>query len=177
MAIRVHFTTRGIEEYKVSLERFDLDKRDLSPLWGSISRSFVYYMRRQFASQGGEFGSPWLPVQSARYAALKAEIYPGQPTLVASGALKRSLTSQPLSVERPGPRSLELGTALPYAAIHQRGVPKGTKMSFKVGDQWITMHGLPQRTIIGSNASMRNSWRKKIQRFMVRNETSAAEEL
>lgn len=177
MAVRVHFSVHGVEEYKASLERFNLDKRDLSPLWGSISRSFAYYMRRQFASQGGEFGPPWLPVQSARYAALKAEAYPGQPTLVASGALKRSLTSQPFGVERQGPRSLELGTALPYAAIHQRGVPKGTKMSFKVGDQWVTLNGLPKRTIIGSNASMRNSWRKKIQRFLVRNETSTMEEL
>ncbi len=176
MALRVHFDVHGERQFDALLDRFDLDKRNTDPLWDSISRSFIHYMSRQFSSQGAEFGDPWVPIQSARYAALKAEAYPGQPTLQASGRLKASLTRTPLPIERRTRSTFELGSNVPYGPIHQRGVPQGTRMHFKVGNQDVFINGLPRRRVIGMNASMRLSWRKKIQRFLVRDEVSSGEE-
>ncbi len=177
MGIRLHISIEGQTEFDATMARFDLDKRDLTMLWHSLANSFAFYERQQFASQGQTFGDRWLPLQSVRYAAIKAEIYPGKPLMEASGSLKRSLTSRPLGVERFGRRQAEFGTNVFYARFHHRGIPKGTKMSFKVGDQWVTINGLPKRPLIGMNQSMRTSWRKKIQRFYVRNEITKGEEL
>lgn len=176
MGVKVNFSVFGKKQIDLTLDRFNLNDRDMMPLWLSLRRSFVYYMRRQFASQGGEFGKVWPGVISDRYRALKSLYYPGKPTLEASGRLKDSLTKEPLLFQRYTQRSVELGTNVFYGRIHHRGVSRNTKMAFKIGDEWVHIRGLPERQIIGMNASMRTSWRKKIQRFLVRGQTVKGEE-
>lgn len=174
--VRVNFQTNGVEQVNKSLQRFQLDSRNVTPLWDSLSASFAYYMRRQFSSQGAELGTPWPDIQSRRYKALKDRYYPGQPVLVQKGILRDSLTRRPFGVDRTTKLSATFGTDIPYAKKHQDGIPEGTPIPIEIAGHRLTIYGLPKRPIVLMNSSMQNSWTKKIQRWLVTDQTTSSEE-
>jgi phage gpG-like protein len=78
---------------------------------------------KQFDAQGaGPQAGSWAPL-STSYAKWKAAHYPGQPTLVRTGALRAALTGPGSNARRDvSGDSLEFGTTgLPYASFHQTG--------------------------------------------------------
>jgi phage gpG-like protein len=91
---------------------------DMTPPFGKFERVFYAQERRIFKAQGIP---RWEPLQT-RYAAWKASQYPGRGILVRDGRLMASLTRRTRdTVFVPRPRSLQIGTRVPYSAIHQAG--------------------------------------------------------
>ncbi len=80
--------------------------------------------RKSFEKESSPEGMPW-PALSARYAALKAKLFPGKTVLQRRGGLLRSLFRQ---VEED--RAI-VGATMPYSAIHQFGGIAGRKPPFK----------------------------------------------
>lgn len=93
---------------------------DVTPAWPSVADVFAEQEESTFASQGASAGQPWAPL-SAPYAAWKATVRPGRPTLVFDGDLRDSLTNRPLGVEEFGPTEATFGTDDHTAVHHQYG--------------------------------------------------------
>lgn len=78
----------------------------------------------QFAAEGaGPQAGSWAAL-STSYAAWKQRVYPGQPKLVATGAMRAALTDgkAPGAKREIGNDSLSFGTTgIPYASYHQTG--------------------------------------------------------
>jgi phage gpG-like protein len=107
------------------IARFSGGVSDYRPIWPVMADVFYAMERRQFQTEGEEGGKPW-PQLSEPYARWKQVHYPGRPILQRTGDLMRSLTSQhdPNAVYNPQPRTLTLGTRLPYAIYHQSPQPR-----------------------------------------------------
>lgn len=148
MALRLTFDFYGDAQVERTLERFAEHAEDVSPAWEAIASRLTVVERRQFASEGRTGSGGWAPL-SPRYAAWKARHYPGQPILVATGALRRSLTTRPLGIERIEPHEAWLGSDIDYGGFHQRG------------------DGVPRRRPVELTENERRRWVKIIQRFIV----------
>jgi phage gpG-like protein len=74
-------------------------------------------VRDQFLTEGRAYDTPWLPRKTRRGQ------LPDNPILFRTGRLFRSLTdpSDPEHIEELTPEGLLFGTAVGYAAYHQRG--------------------------------------------------------
>ena len=83
--------------------------------------------QRQFDAEGtGPVAGSWAPL-SSMYAEWKAQKFPGQPILVATGALRDALTksSSPLAARDWSSSTFQFGTAdVEYASHHQLGTEK-----------------------------------------------------
>ena len=99
--------------------RFVSELTDLSPVLEQIADMLDESGERAFATSGASSGGRWAAL-SSRYAAWKARHYPGQPILVATGALRASMGN----VRIVGPRRLEWGTDDRKAKYHQAGTSK-----------------------------------------------------
>jgi phage gpG-like protein len=135
--IRFSFELEGFEKVDVGLSRWGQDLQDWRPFFeqyvvpqffGDIQSNFrtqgSYVYNRDRGLTGGRFGG-WPPL-SARYAAWKSKVAPGQPLMVFSGRLRASLEPDSPSIEQVRTiRPLEaiLGTSVPYAYKHQHGDP------------------------------------------------------
>lgn len=80
---------------------------DLEPAMAGIGMALEALVRDRFDSGHGPGGAAWQPSRRA--------IATGGTTLVKSGRLRRSITS------RASPDSVEIGTDVIYAVIHQEG--------------------------------------------------------
>lgn len=120
IALKVRAT--GMKELEVRISRISGAARNLAPAWPTVVTALRSVEAQVFASEGGfSRGGRWKPL-SRRYALRKARLRPGAKILEYSGRLRGSLTgSSSDSIYRPGPRSLEYGTSVPYARYHQEG--------------------------------------------------------
>ena len=143
------FTVEGEEQVGRMLSRTTDRLDDLRPFLGAAAGFMAVAMEKQFNSEGGRTGG-WAPL-SDRYAADKAERWGARPILVASGAMRDSLTgSGSGSVRREiGGDSLEFGTSVPYASYHQTGTSR-----------------MPQRRILDLTEDDRRGLMKLLQRHM-----------
>lgn len=149
MGILLTFDFYGDTQLERTLDRFANNVEDATPAWDAIADRLVHVERRQFASEGKSSSGGWAPL-SPKYAAWKAQHYPGQPILQREGHLVRSLTRRPLGIERIEPQEAWLGSAVTYGAYHQRGAGN-----------------LPRRRPIELTEDERRTWVKILQRFIV----------
>lgn len=120
---RMRMVVAGQVEMDRGLARFTDGIADWRPIWNVFGDTFYAYLSGQFQSEGAEgLGTPWKPL-SAQYAAWKAKHFPGKPILQRTGALMASLTGPKAagSVFAPMPKSLTIGSTVPYALYHQLG--------------------------------------------------------
>lgn len=122
---------------------------DASPAWEVIADSFARAERKQFRTEGGYASGGW-PALSPKYAAWKARHYPGQPILVRTGDLRRSLTERPFGIEVIEPGRMRIGSDVDYGGYHQHGGGS-----------------LPRRRPVELPETLRRGWVKTIQRFIV----------
>lgn len=120
-------TIEGAEELKHSFDYVKeglVDFRQLGT-WKAVAREFYKIIKAQFDSEGGTGKSgKWAPL-TPKYAAIKAKKYPGGSILVATGAMRSSLTSGGAnSIYEETAQELTIGTSDPKAAYHQRGKKK-----------------------------------------------------
>lgn len=122
-ALRLSLALPGLPALSVGLSRLRTDIADWTQFWRErFAPGFYRSVLEDFVLEGAGSGGRWAPLSPA-YAKWKASRFPGAGILVASGALKASLTRAdgPLSIFRPSATSLEIGTSVPYAIYHQLG--------------------------------------------------------
>lgn len=133
------------------LDRIIGAMRDLSPFYEQVLEPDFYEMQaRRFSTEGGE--DPWARL-SDQYAAWKARHFPGQPILVATGALRAGLTSQggAGNVRRIDATTMEVGTSDPKAPFHQFGTSR-----------------MPRRQVIDFTGTDERRWQDLAERYFER---------
>lgn len=108
----------GAQGFTVALSRFGDQISDFTEFWESKFKTWWYAGRQTDYVKAG-FDAPLSPA----YQRWKNQHFPNAPILVLSGRMKASLLGPGAdgSVWRPGPRSLEVGSEVPYAIYHQVG--------------------------------------------------------
>lgn len=148
--LRVIVEADGEAQFDRTFTRFTEQLRDLHDLWPGVVPELRDITREQFAGQGVGPAGSW-PALSPKYAAWKAQRYPGKPILQRTGRLIESMTgNRPDSIVEARPDSLEFGTRVPYAAYHQRGAGR-----------------LKQRKIFDFNEQQKTRLMKTIQRRLL----------
>jgi len=128
--------------------------KNLQPVWSDLADDFVEREQMLFQREGAVPGwSKWAPL-SMDYINYKRRKGWSTRILVARGTLRDSLTNRHHKdfYFRAGPRRFEIGTRVPYARYHQRGVPK---------------NNLPKREPIRVTEAQRRHWVKLIQKFLL----------
>jgi phage gpG-like protein len=124
--VKLSVTVDGLERSTRAFKVLDDSIKDFREVWPEIRMYWVRANVEHFESEGARGGQKWQPL-SANYAKWKAKKYPGKPILVRTGRLFRSLTLGGFGtdiINDEQPRSLTLGTAVPYAKYHQRGTSR-----------------------------------------------------
>lgn len=98
---------------------------DWREVWPEVELVFYRAVLGQFRTEGQRGGEVWRPLSNP-YKKWKELKYPGQPILVLTGRLRRSLmaTGSNESIRDAQAQSLTLGTVTPYAKFHQTGTRK-----------------------------------------------------
>lgn len=128
---------RGVEELARRAE-------DPAPLMDEIGSLLTTSTIDRFERERAPDGQPWLPSIRAREE--------GGQTLTESARLRTSIT------HRVGNRSVEIGTNVVYAAVHQLGATIRAKhakaLRFKVGGRFATVKQvtIPARPFLGVSA-------------------------
>lgn len=131
VALRIDYsigTAQGdaaMQSLAAVFDRADANLRDFGQyVFPRLGPVFEAELGGQFSTQGhGPFAGAWAPLSTA-YAAQKAVDYPGQPLLVATGALREALTqaSSPHAARDFTATDFAFGTVgLDYASFHQLG--------------------------------------------------------
>jgi hypothetical protein len=138
-ALELTASLPGLATTSTRLTRLKVSIADWTPFWHQyFSPLFYQHEAELFASSGG---GKWKPL-SARYATWKVRHFPGRGMLVATGALKTSLT-RPFAagaVYRASAQGLLIGSSLPYARAHFTGTPpdsRGPRSLPKRREVWI----------------------------------------
>jgi phage gpG-like protein len=148
MPSRVTWTFYGEAQIDRTLARIELAAADASPAWELIAEEFLVAEREQFATEGGSGSGGW-PQLSEPYAAWKARHYPGAKILRRTGDLEDSLTEGP-EIRVIEPHFMILGSAVPYGRYHQQGSDR-----------------MPRRRPIDLTETLRRSWVKVLQRYLI----------
>lgn len=149
MGVRMSFDFYGDTQLERTLTRFTRNADDATPAWEKIADSFAQLEAKQFSSQGAHASGGWAPL-SPKYAAWKAQRYPGQPTLVRTGELRASLIGRPFGVEVITPQSITIGSNVEHGQYHQHGTSR-----------------MPQRRPVELTESARREWVKILQKHIV----------
>jgi len=150
MGLNLSFDFYGDSQLNRTLARVTEDVSDLTDAWEEMADSLLAAEQKQFSSEGSYASGGWSPL-SPKYAAWKARHYPGQPILVATGALSASLTQRPFGVESIEPHSMAIGSDNEVGGYHQNGTDK-----------------MPQRRVVELTGPTRAEWVKIAQRHVFR---------
>lgn len=149
---RISLEIDGEAQFDRVFRRFDAHLSDLRPVWEAVRDEFWEIEKEQFQSGGAAGASgKWKPL-SPKYEAQKVNKYGTfallAGTLIATEALYKSMTRQTgdsiVDIQKDG---IAIGTKLPYAKYHQRGIGR-----------------LPQRKIIDFSEKQKTGMMKKVQR-------------
>jgi len=122
-------TIQGDTELAAKLRKFGVAVLDLSKGMDDVGIYLTrFFSGEVFASRGGAIGEPWTPLND-RYAAFKAEVWPGRPPLVKTGLMQRSFEHETTKL------SARVFNDVSYFGYHQdgRGVPE--RIMMKVDEQ------------------------------------------
>lgn len=149
--MQLEISVFGDVQFSRQLLRFAERANNMVPVFEVLSRDFYEMERQQFASEGASASGGWAPLAPSTVAH-KAAVGAPQEILQYSGDLLRSLTRSNAkgSRKRIRPDEMEIGTAIRYAAFHQKGTRR-----------------MPQRRPVELRASDRVRWVKAMQRWIV----------
>lgn len=149
MPFHLSIEVDGEHALDVALQRAADTVSDCSKYWPQVADVFYEIEREQFSTEGSRGGEPWAPLSAAYLRQRQGSEWPSlrknwaetQPILIRSGDLYRSLTKRGAEsgIYEATATSLTLGSSLPYALAHQRGVQAGhlparPEIHFKVTD-------------------------------------------
>jgi phage gpG-like protein len=150
----------SLQRMGVAFERAGAEVADFGKhVFPLLSPIFEAAETRQFDAQGGgPVAGSWAEL-SAVYADWKEQHYPGQPLLVATGALREGLTaaSSPFGVREWTATNFVFGTAgIEYASFHQSGTSRmPARPPFDLDGQFES--DLQQVARVGVNAAIREA--------------------
>ncbi len=124
---------------------------DLRKPFSMMADEFFESMANVFSAEGAfEERSRWQELSPA-YAKWKARHFPGRKILERTGRMKRSLTTKggPDNVLEITPKSLSVGTRVPYAMYHQKGTSR-----------------MPMRKIIELTNAQKRRWVRIMHTYM-----------
>jgi phage virion morphogenesis protein len=135
------------ERFSSALARLDGGLDDMSELMADIGEYLVESTKRRFVEGKGPDGAPWAPKSEATKEAYRRrkDPAPDRPLWGPSGRLRREVFAQ------PGPRSVEVGSSLIYAAVQQFGAARGAFGRTKGGAP-IPWGAIPARPFLGLSA-------------------------
>lgn len=140
--------TRGLDRLTNRFRKLRERTRDLHPLMDEIGAAMVASTQRRFEEGRGPNGEPWPESIRAREQ--------GGRTLVDKALLLGSLT------HNPSRDSVEWGSNLVYAAIHQLGGEIAARVAaylhFRVGGRWVRKKSvkIPARPYLGISPADEN---------------------
>lgn len=145
----------------VSMEIEDMGKRanNLTPVWKSIGSYLSMANRKQFATNGAYYGTPWKPLKP-EYLQWKIKSGYSKRTLVQTGAMKASFTSRPMSIEKYYPKRAEFGSSNRLAKFHQSGTRRNGKPA------------IPARPIMVKNRRVTKAVRQMISDYIINGRTT-----
>jgi phage gpG-like protein len=137
---RVSINISGDKDVVEMLHSVGLEVKDLKPAMQDIGKYLKgFYSGQVFASRGGVIGASW-PRLSQRYAAWKAQQYPGRPVLVRTGLMQRSFTYDAQNTQ------VTIRNEADYFDYHQAGtslIPARPMMKLDAGDErYVAIVGL-----------------------------------
>jgi phage gpG-like protein len=151
--LRLSISVEGEAVFDRAFNRVEKRIENMQPVWEGALPTIFEIFRKQFASEGSSGESGQWPALSPVYEEQKArDGYNFLPILQREQRLVKAFTqkgaqSQVLDMSA---QELQLGTALPYAALHQRGTRR-----------------LKQRKIIDFSEKSKREIQKAIQRQLV----------
>lgn len=150
----------GVPETVDALDVVGSRASDMTPVWPAVYESFLKGEEGRFDAEG----PGWAPLAESTLAEKARMGYPPN-ILVATGALKASLTKALAqgAVYRPLPSSLEMGTD--YRSPKQRGAWAGTALG--AFHQYGTTR-MPARPIIDAEDTYVEEWGPLISEWLIR---------
>lgn len=119
--LRLQVEIENETQFDRTFTRFTEQLRDLRDLWPGVIPELRDIAREQFAGEGVGPAGNW-PALSPKYAAWKAQRFPGKPILQRTGRLIESLTGNTAdSIVEARPDYLDFGTRVPYGRYHHKG--------------------------------------------------------
>lgn len=147
--IKLQFQVAGDVQLSRGIERFADDVKDLRKPFKEIAASFKKIEEKQFGSQGGYGSGGWAALRESTIARKERGGYP-MTIMVRSGALRDSLTKGASgAIVEIHPLDLTLGTGLPHAIFHQKGI------------------GVVARPLIQLTEQDKRDWMKILQKYLV----------
>lgn len=120
MATVLNLRTRDITRLRRQVAVLRERAADVTPAWEAFASWFAEQERIQFFNAGIRWRAPWEPLAASTLAQKRRRGFPPD-ILVRTGALQRSLSIRPFSIERITPRTMSVGTRISYAHFHQSG--------------------------------------------------------
>jgi len=151
--MRITTVVRGAKEASSRLHGMTVRASDMRDALNRIADEFCQHEGTVFLNQGAIVGmSGWAPL-SLEYAEEKARSGFSDGILVRTGKLRMSLTSKmdPYFVMRLTPKTLRIGTSVPYAKFHRSGTSK-----------------MPARDPIRITPAQRVRWAQILKDFVIR---------
>ena len=123
--IRFTAEVTGTQVLDRAFNRVDQEISDFRNFWPGVITAFYEIETEQFLSEGAKGASgKWTPLSPA-YKLFKEREFPGKTILRREDALYESMTGPDAldSILRPEKDELTIGSALPYALVHQKTRP------------------------------------------------------
>lgn len=118
--MRIDFDPDGWAQARRRLQAMRERTSDVSPAWDVLLTWWAARNVTHFRSKGRRWRTPW-PALKPETVQEKLRLgYPAAP-LIRTGALRTSLVSRPLGMERISPHEVVAGTRVRYAPFHQSG--------------------------------------------------------
>lgn len=144
------------ELLKVARNLRKMDKRsdNLIPVWRKLGSEVARNNRRQFATKGAFYDTPWKPLKPRTMKQKLAGGWPRAP-LVRTSDLRSQFTSRPMQVEKYLAHHAEFGSDTALAGWQHEG-------TFRNGRR-----AIPPRVLIKVNADLRAKARKMVAQYVL----------
>lgn len=177
MAASIPFTFTvdmpGQESFARGLSRFADEITNFEPFWEQwFKPAWFRHITLHYETQGASTGAQWPPLSEA-YGVWKQKHWPGLPVGVLSAATRESLTfpGDPRAIWDAGPRSLTVGTNVPYAMFLQQGTGgRGATSVARKSKSYVhgAGAGMPARPPLRVNDEFVNLMGSLLQEFSVK---------
>jgi hypothetical protein len=123
--IRFVAEIQGSVQLDRAFNRVDQEISDFRNFWPGVVLAFYEIETAQFQTEGAQGASGQWAALSPAYKIFKEREFPGKTILRRTDALYESMTGPDAldSILRPEKEELTIGSALPYALIHQKSRP------------------------------------------------------
>lgn len=122
----ITMTAKSTGDVSMKLHEMAVRARNPEPAWENVGSYLSAAERRQWATSGSYFGTPWRPLKPD-YLLWKAKHGYSSHILMQTGSLRMSFSSRPMSIEVYNGSSARFGSNHPLAKYHQHGTRRHGK--------------------------------------------------